>query len=251
MTWWYPGYTVSVRHCGHWHRIEYYRPLPVYLTSFRFCDTPCEVVSECSLLSPAVVVAAWEPATLASPVVAAGSAVGLAVAGVSADESGGLPPPASAAELASTTERELADTYMRLGDADSAVRVYSAHLSRHPGDVMALRALGVALIERGETRSGVDSVERAYRIDPTLGARLFDRELLRTPENLGLVLDRATSLAHQLEQGPGATAAWLTVAVLMQADGRLEPARTSLERAREAGLDRRVAGPMQDALNGS
>lgn len=248
-TWWYPGYSVSYHRSGSWWRVEYAPPVCSYWTTFTFSDTPCAVVADCALVSPTVYAAAYEPPAFCwsdsniyrySMVNTVYSQVPVAAEV--------LPAPATEAELAGTTERELGDTYMKLGDLDSAVRVYSTHVSRHPGDVQALRSLGFALVERGDTRSGVEQVERAYRIDPTLATRLFDRELLRNPENLGAVLDRATSLATQLDKEPGAAGAWLAVAVMMQADGRQEPARTALDRAKEAGLSTRILESMQAAL---
>ncbi len=247
-TWWYPGYHVTAYRCGSWYRVAYEPPPCAYLTTFRFCDTPCAVVADCGLISPTVVVPAYE----APEFCWSGSNIQrfTQVDPGYVDSGTGelLPAPASAAELAGTTERELGDTYMKLGDLDSAIRVYSAHVARHPGDVLAVRALGFAMIERGDVRPGVDQVERAYRIDPTLAQRLFDRELLRTPENLGAVLDRATSLAAQSDKDSGAAAAWLAVSVLMQADRRDEPARTALDKARETGLAPRVVESMQAAL---
>jgi hypothetical protein len=257
LTWYYPGYTWSAHPCGSYYRISYYRPHCHWLTNFSYCDTPCDTFSDCSLISPTVVVTAydspdvcWSPTTIyrhtyVNTVYADVPAQSLIVA----DDS--LPAAASASELLGTTERELADTYMKLGDTDSAIRVYSAHVNRHPGDVVAVRALGIALIDRGETERGVEHVLRAYRIDPTLARNAFDRELLRDPDNLVAVLDRATTLANTLDGKSGAAAAWLTVAVLMQADARLEPSREALEKAKAAGLSLRVVDEMQAAVPAS
>lgn len=199
------------------------------------------------MLSPTVLVSAYEPPVYAwsSENVHGHTFVNSYVPTFVEVSEETLPAPATEAELRSTTERELADTYMKLGDLDSAIRVYSAHVARHPGDVEAVRSLGFALVEHGDTQAGVDLVERAYRIDPTLARELFDRELLRTPENFAVVLDRVTALAGESEQG---AAAWLAVAVLMQADGRDEPARTALERAKEAGLPGRIVEEFQPVL---
>lgn len=222
--------------------MQYTPPVPTYYTTFCFATTPSAVVADCSLLSPAVLVPAYEPPAFAW---SGESTYGNTLVSTAAPMEEALPAPATEAELRSTTARELADTYMKLGDLDSAIRVYSVHVTRHPGDVEAVRSLGLALVERGDVREGVDLVERAYRIDPTLARALYDRELLRTPENFALVLDRVTALAGQSES---CAAGWLAVAVLMQADGREEPARAALERAKEDGLAPRIVDEFRAAV---
>ena len=222
-----------------WCPVVYSAPQPVYLTSYSYCDTPCAVFSD-SVLVPSVT-------TYDSPVYASDE-VPYSPPTAAASSEPGLPAPASATELAGSTGRELGDTYMKLGDVDSAVRVYTRHTSLHPGDVLAVRALGFAYVDLGQTGKGVELVERAYRIDPTLAQRPFDRELLRDPESLTSALDRATVLAAQQEGKPGAAGAYLAIAVLMQADGRDEPARNALDKAKAAGLAAKVAQEMQAAL---
>lgn len=252
-TYWYPGYTVSVNACGPWYRISYHRPVSTWLVNFRYCDAPCETFTDCSLIAPAVVcstppaVFRWSEAntyrySYVNPVAAeVPYSPETPVAEI-------LPAPASADELAHTTGRELGDTYMRLGDEASAIRVYSSHVANHPGDVRALRSLGVALIERGDVDQGTGLVERSYLIDPTLANTAFDRELLRDVNHLSEVLDRVTARAGQLDGKPEAAAPWLTVAVLMQADGRTSPARVALDKAKDAGLAPKVVEFMQAEL---
>jgi hypothetical protein len=154
-----------------------------------------------------------------------------------------LPAPASASDLLSTSERQLGDTYMRLGDWESAVRVYSEHVARYPGDVEALRSLGIALIAMGQVEAGVTHVERAYRIDPTLAQRHFNASLLNERSLQG-ILDHAAqraSISNRAEP-------WLAVAVLMQAQGKHDAARSALDRARELGLDKLVADWMDSQI---
>lgn len=251
-TYWYPGYSVTVHPCGPWYRVAYHRPACGWLLDFSYCNTPCETFSECALVAPAVVVApppvyCWSPEnTYRYTSVATVCAEVPSSPATYVEES--IPAPASAAELAHSTGRELGDTYMKLGDVGSAVRTYDSQLTRHPGDVFSMRSLGIALIERGEVERGAATVERAYRIDPSLAQSAFDRELLRDPTTLGDVLDKAAGLAGQLDGKPEAAAAYLAVAVLMQADGRIGPARTALDKAKDAGLAPRVVEFMQPTL---
>lgn len=143
-----------------------------------------------------------------------------------------LPVPAPEAELRSVTDRELADTYFRLNDFRSAIRIYSEHLSRHPGDVQALRSIGLALIADDQPEAGANSIERAYRIDPALAQRPIDLTVLQ-PKVIENILDGATRLAVERNTA----AAWLTVAAIKQAQRENEPARSALNRAKAAGLD--------------
>jgi tetratricopeptide (TPR) repeat protein len=143
-----------------------------------------------------------------------------------------FPAPATAAELDGTTGYQLGQTYMRLGDFQSAVRVLSDQVSRHPGDVESLRLLGVAQLAMGEVQTGATLMERAYRIDPAMATRAIELSGLN-PRSLEGILDNAT-------RGAGATssaAAWLAVAVLMQGQDRPGAARNALDSAKAAGLD--------------
>jgi hypothetical protein len=243
--WWYPGYSCSVYPCGPWYRVAYCPPTYPWLADFSFCNTPCEATSDCGLVT--TVASCPPPGYLYSPYNAykysyIASENPPAAAPVIQET---LPAPATAAELAGTTQRELGDTYMKLGDAASATRVYGEHVQHHPGDVQAVRNLGFALIESGEVQQGTEQVERAYRIDPALAANSFDRQLLRDPVEFQASLDRVTTFAAQSQGRPEAGAAWLTVSVLMQADGRIEPARSALEKAKEAGLNDKVVESMR------
>lgn len=253
-TYWYPGYTVSVNACGPWFRISYHRPLCGWLTDFRYCSTPCDTFADVALVTSGVAISAAIPVyalstentyryTYVNPVAYAEVPYSppTPVAEV-------LPAPASDAEIAHTTGRDLGDTYMRLGDGPSALRVYNAHIAAHPGDVRAIRSMGIAMIEAGQVESGAAAVERSYLIDPSLASSPFDRELLRDANGLTAVLDRATELAGRMDGRPQSASAWLTVSVLMQADGRGAPARAALDKAKAAGLNAKIVEEMQAAL---
>jgi tetratricopeptide (TPR) repeat protein len=145
-----------------------------------------------------------------------------------------LPAPATASELRTTSDRELADTYLRLGDPDNAARVYEQHLAKHPGDAQALRGMGLAQIAAGRLTDGVEQIQRAYRVDPSLAGRpVTPQDVFAGPEDFQRVLDLTTRTAN----GSNSASAWLASAVMLQADGRNGPARSALERAKSAGLD--------------
>lgn len=223
--------------CDPWGGPYYSRPACNWLVNFSYGNTPCETFTDCGLISPSVIVVPFQPTWSAVNAYPICSDVPTSPATVYVQA---LPSPASDAELANTTDRELADTYFKLGDTASALRVYQRHVGRHPGDVLAVRSMGFAMIDLGDTENGVRQVERAYRIDPTLARAPFDRQQLRDADTFGDTLDRVTALAGKLDSKPEASAAWLTVAVMMQADGRNEPARSALDKAKEAGLNTKV-----------
>jgi len=185
--------------------------------------------SDATYTPPSVVYAEPAPAPPAPPVMA----------------SAALPAAATAEELRTTSDRELGDTYLRLGDPDNAVRVYEQHLAKHPGDAQAMRSLGVAQVAAGRLTDGVAQIERAYRVDPSLADRpVVPETLFGGPEDFRRVLDLTTRAAN----GSNSGAAWLAAAVMLQADGRPGPARSALENAKASGLDAGVYDGMKGVL---
>jgi Tetratricopeptide repeat len=255
--WWYPSCYVRTYPCGTFAYVRYVRPGCDWLVDFRFAHAPCFDYTSCGLISPGVLGSydPYGPAPLAwstnglykygwvhgytvscvSPVTAADTGMVYASA-----ES--LPAPT--ADLLSTSDRELGDVYMKLGDLPSAIRVYTDHTGRHPGDAEALRSLGIALLESGRAEDGVEQLERAYLIDPTLAERPFPRDLLGERARLEAALDAATRLAAT----DNTPRAWLAVSVLMQSDGRAAPARSALDKAGAAGLNPSVVEWMRAAM---
>jgi hypothetical protein len=142
-------------------------------------------------------------------------------------------------------DHELGDAYLRAGDAKGAVRSYRAFLKTYPGDAAAMRSLGLALIEMGQTKEGVAMIGLAYRQHPNLADTPISIDTFRGgAEDIRDNLRRASVYANRT----GAASAWLTVAMFMQAEGRTETARTMIDRASTAGLDAAVVGSMRSAL---
>ncbi|MBL9032646.1 MAG: hypothetical protein JNM80_13200 [Phycisphaerae bacterium] len=241
---WYcwPRASYWPRHWGH-HRVRwvtYVRPRCDWLTEFRFCSVPTYTVAHCGLISPRVVYCEPAPTTVVytepSTIVYASASPPPAVVTI--------PAPASPGDLMGTSDRELGDTYLRLGDSPSAIRVYRQHLAAYPGDVQAVRSLGLSLIDIGEVLDGAAQVELAYRIDPALVARPLNLDSLPTRDALDRALDAATRAANRADSA----STWLAVAVIMQASDRRAPALVALERARAAGLDAAIADAFAGVL---
>jgi len=141
--------------------------------------------------------------------------------------------------------RELGDVYLMAGDAKAAATAYRAHLAENPDDAQAMRGLGLALLDLNQLTEAVAMVGMAYRASPELADSpvpvvAFGGTAREMRENLR----RASLYANQTRSA----SAWLTLAVLMQAEGRSAVARTMLDRARAAGLDESVYRRMQSAL---
>ncbi|MFN0132866.1 MAG: tetratricopeptide repeat protein [Phycisphaerales bacterium] len=216
-------------------RITYVRPHCDWLTEFRYCSVPTYTVAHCGLISPTVVYSEPPPPTIIFQ-----SEPSTTVVYASAEPQPApvvLPAPASPGQLLATSDRELGDTYLRLGDSPSAIRVYRQHLAAFPGDVQAARSLGLALIDLGEVLEGARQIELAYRIDPALSARPMSIDSLADREAMERALDTATRAANRADSA----STWLAVVVIMQASDRRTPAMVALDRARTAGLDATVA----------
>lgn len=126
-----------------------------------------------------------------------------------------------------------------------AVKHYRTHLNATPDDAAAMRQFAVGLIEAGRLEDGVAMMRSAYRVDPSLA------DLPMTLDELGVdrsrlrnVLTRTVAFAHRSKSA----SAWLSVAVIMQAEGRPAQAAKMLDRAEKEGLDRDTASVLRASL---
>ncbi len=143
-------------------------------------------------------------------------------------------PPAPVAEQATYRDRELGDAYLRMGDPDNAVRVYSKYLTAWNSDGVATRNLGFAQIARGDAQDGARAVIRGYQLEPTM----LQRPL--APGDLGGIgpFQRTLDNAARAASGSNSSEAWLTVAILQHAAGQRDQAVNALQKSRDAGLDK-------------
>lgn len=142
--------------------------------------------------------------------------------------------PAQAAEQPSYRDRELGDAYLRMGDPDNAVRVYSKYLTAWNADGTAVRNLGFAQIARGDAQEGARSVVRGYQLEPTMLTRPL------APNDLGgnVIFQRMLDNATRAAAGNNTADAWLAVAILQHVAGQREQSVNALQRSRDAGLDK-------------
>lgn len=146
---------------------------------------------------------------------------------------------------APANNKELGDLYLLAGDSKSAAAAYRIFLGENPDDSEAMRGLGLALLDLNQVKEAAAMIGMAYRTSPTLAYNRVARDAFGgDPAMLRENLRRVSVYANQ----SNSAAAWLTLAVLMQAEGRNAVARSMIERARGAGLEESVVRMMQTAL---
>lgn len=154
------------------------------------------------------------------------------------------PLPPAPAEAPETPEQQ-AQRAMRDGRMTEAVDLWRRVLRDAPANAEAMRSMAIALASQGDLTQGVAMMSMAYRTDPTLAERRVDRGVIFGDEgDLRREVRRLAVYANKTE----AASAWLTLAVLMQAQGRDDNASRMIVKAREAGLDHEVATAMSSAL---
>lgn len=143
-------------------------------------------------------------------------------------------PQAPAVEQPSYRDRELGDAYLRMGDPDNAVRVYSKYLSAWNSDGTAVRNMGFAQIGRGDAGEGAKSVVRGYQLEPSMVQRPLAKSDFGGEGSFQKTLDNATRAAA----GNNTPEAWLTVAILQHVANQKEQSINALQKSRDAGLDK-------------
>ena len=141
---------------------------------------------------------------------------------------------------------EVARLEMSIGNPDLAIDAYRSHLSEFPNDWLAVRELGLAKVRLGDRGDGIAMVSYAYSMDPTLAYEPVPMSLFENSDRL--MRDAVIDVVGWGHRNPSSSA-WMTVAVLMQGEGRNGPALRMIERAREYGLDAQVDQAMVSVLS--
>lgn len=159
----------------------------------------------------------------------------------------GVLQPMEEAPVRELTVAEQADLLLGTNRPEAAAQLYQEHLSQHPDDAAAIRALAVALLKSGRPQEAVAVAAMAYDKDPSgLAIRPIPTALFSDPDDLRAALNRAVTYANRVNTA----SAWLLVATLMQAEGRDRVAARMLDRAIALGLSERVASAMAAELSG-
>ncbi|MBO6514034.1 MAG: hypothetical protein JJ974_08725 [Phycisphaerales bacterium] len=128
---------------------------------------------------------------------------------------------------------------------EEVVAAYGAHLSEHPEDWLVVREMGVALLQSGRVEDAMNMIHEAYLKNPELGILPLNRSILgELKEPLRKLVVRAVQHTNREPSAKG----WLTVAMLMQAQGRYELSGEMLDRAEELGLDETIVEGFRASL---
>lgn len=128
-----------------------------------------------------------------------------------------------------------------------AVDLYREHLMGEPGDQEARRELALAHLRAGSWSEGVSLMHEAYLRNPALADRPMRADLLggpRAAQRMRELVRQSVRRAHR-EDSAGA---WLVAAVLMQAEGRDQPALRMVVNSVDRGLESAVAVPLADSM---
>lgn len=147
------------------------------------------------------------------------------------------PPPTPPDQIA----RSLCD-HARFTDALPHVR---AHLAKHADDRAAQRWLALALLGAKRTEDAIAVVRGIYRTDPLIARTPIDLDATGLKSQAQDLFLAAVAHANKTQ----ASSAWLTAAVIAQAQARGEQARTCLAKARNAGLEADIHDPFAAALD--
>ncbi|MBL4809970.1 MAG: hypothetical protein JKY43_07950, partial [Phycisphaerales bacterium] len=150
------------------------------------------------------------------------------------------------AEVASeTVAADRVNRKYRESVVEAAIGAYGLHLQEFPEDWMVVREMAVALLEGRRVADAGKLMYEAYVQDPELGIMPVNGLILGESKELMMKLVvRAVRAAHREPSAQG----WLLVAVLMQAQGRVELAGEMLDRADELGLDGKISWGLHEAL---
>jgi len=143
------------------------------------------------------------------------------------------------------TEAEMGAYLLRRDKPSEAVLRFRRHLVDHPDDTATMRGLAVALLVDGRFTEGHAMMSMAYREDPSLADDPIDPTLYFGSER---DFERTTRRCTIQANRARLSGSFLTVVVLMQAEGNSEAAGRVLGKARDAGLEVEVADALERAL---
>lgn len=139
---------------------------------------------------------------------------------------------------------ERAAKRLREGRPDDAIVLLRSHTEAHPEEMEAARTLAVALLDARRTKEGVAVMALVYERHPELARTPIDAYAVGPRREMRDLLVRVVQYGHRVNS----MSAWLTAAVLMQAEGRPDPALRMLDRADALGLDPELSKALRIAL---
>lgn len=144
------------------------------------------------------------------------------------------------------TRMELATAFLRANQPEQARVLLQEHLTENADDTQAMRTMAIALLRAGDFTQGIAVMALAYQKNPSLCERpMLAGELWNSETDLRRDLVRLVTFSHRNPSG----SAFLTIATLMQAQGRDQHAVRMAARARAEGLNVELADRMIAALS--
>jgi hypothetical protein len=132
---------------------------------------------------------------------------------------------------------EAARRQVAAGRHAEAIKSLRSYMKEFPDDAIVTRQFAITLLNAGKLDDGFAMLHSAYRLDPGLA------DVPTTPEEIGIsskqlrdLVTKTVGFANRLKGSPDAGSAWLGVATLMHAEGRVNLASKMLDRAKDAGL---------------
>lgn len=156
-------------------------------------------------------------------------------------------PATTTVRVDATTPLEMGKLALRSGQPERAVRFFREHLQNPETDAdgATVRLLALALLDGNRMLDAGEAMRKAYRTDVGLVELPLDAaEHGLTERRIRALTVRAVEYANREKTAD----AWLTVAVLMQGQGRGSVARQTTEQAIAAGLERQIGDPLLDAI---
>lgn len=143
------------------------------------------------------------------------------------------------------TPIELADIAWQNGDMPQAISHFKDYIAGAPDDMDALRYLALAYIDSRKLDEAVAVLAMAYERTPQLASRpLPASDVPGGVRQMRRRVNAISAYANRTKTG----SAWLTLAVLIQSEGRESTARNIVDRAAKAGLNPKIVAEMTAAL---
>ena len=130
------------------------------------------------------------------------------------------------------------------GASEEAAAAFEAWLAEEPTDTESVRGYAMALLGSADAMRAVGPLRMAYERTPDLGITPLSVDDVGGSLEARRLLRRAVGVANDFESG----SAWLTAAVLAQAEGRDGVALRFLDRAEGLGVEGRVTAYLRRAL---
>ncbi|MBC7770893.1 MAG: hypothetical protein H7210_00225 [Pyrinomonadaceae bacterium] len=151
--------------------------------------------------------------------------------------------PVAPPEPLSTLEK--ADVALSESRSKDAVKLFQEHLKTTPNDAEATRSLALALLLEKRHKEAVAVMIGVYEKHHGLAAQVIESDNLpRGEAGLRTLVLAVVPYANRTKTASG----YLTTAVLLQAQGKTDAALRLLTKAKDAGLDERIASEMEVAL---